>query len=108
MAQQRRHQERAERTRALVIDTAAKAFAEHGFDGVSFNDLVKDSGLSKGVSYFYFSSKEELALAAFRAKQEELISRLVAEQPPAGASERVRFVMRRRAQLSRRTLRWDA
>jgi AcrR family transcriptional regulator len=99
MAEHRRRQERAERTRAHIIDTAATGFAEHGFDGVSFNDLVKASGLSKGAFYFHFSSKDDLASAAFRAKQEDLLSRLVSEPQPTKASERVLFLFRRRAQL---------
>jgi AcrR family transcriptional regulator len=99
VAERRRRQERAERTRAHIIDTAATGFAEHGFDGVSFNDLVKASGLSKGAFYFHFSSKDDLALAAFRAKQEDLLSRLVSEAQPSKASERVLFLLRRRAQL---------
>ncbi|HEV2368499.1 MAG TPA: TetR/AcrR family transcriptional regulator [Acidimicrobiales bacterium] len=101
MTQPRRRQERAERTRAQIIDTAAAAFAEHGFDGVSFNGLVTESGLSKGAFYFHFSSKEDLAVATFRAKQEEMISRLFSESPPANWTERVAFLLRRRAQLIR-------
>lgn len=57
----RSRQERAERTRSLIIDTAARAFAESGFDGVSLNDLVLASGMSKGAFYFHFSNKEEVA-----------------------------------------------
>ena len=101
MVPPRPRQERAERTRAQIIDTAAAAFAEHGFDSVSFNDLVKESGLSKGAFYFHFASKDDLAVATFRAKQEEMLSRLFAESLPADSTERVMFLMRRRAQLIR-------
>lgn len=76
-------QARAERTRAQIIDTAAAAFAESGYDAVSLNTLVRMSGVSKGAFYFHFASKQELALAAFLAKQRELFERLVpVEQPP--------------------------
>ena len=93
-------QGRAERTRSLIIDTAARAFAEGGFDGVSLNDLILASGMSKGAFYFHFSSKEEVALAAFRAKQQELIARLLADaEPGASASDELRGALRRRARL---------
>lgn len=93
-------QQRAERTRSLIIDTAARAFAESGFDGVSLNDLILASGMSKGAFYFHFSSKEEVALAAFRAKQQELIARLLADaEPGASASDELRSALRRRARL---------
>ena len=93
-------QRRAERTRQLIIDAAARAFAERGFDGVSLNDLILASGMSKGAFYFHFSSKEEVALAAFRAKQHELIAQLRADaEPHASTSEELRSALRRRARL---------
>jgi TetR/AcrR family transcriptional repressor of nem operon len=96
----RSRQERAERTRSLIIDTAARAFAEGGFDGVSLNDLILASGMSKGAFYFHFSNKDEIALAAFRAKQQELIARLLADaEPSASAIDELSSVLRRRARL---------
>jgi AcrR family transcriptional regulator len=93
-------QERAEQTRSLIIDTAARAFAEGGFDGVSLNDLILATGMSKGAFYFHFSSKEDVALAAFRSKQQELIARLRTDAAPgASASDELRSVLRRRARL---------
>lgn len=101
MGESRPRQERSERTRAHIVETAAAAFAEHGFDGVSLNDLVAASGLSKGAFYFHFSSKEEIALAAFRAKQQEMLSRLAAHPAPTKAIDRLAFRLRKRAQLLR-------
>jgi len=94
-------QPRAEATRAHIVATAALAFAERGYEGVSLNDLVAASALSKGAFYFHFASKEDLALAAFRAKQEELVSRLLANELPESASEQVEALLRRRARLIR-------
>jgi AcrR family transcriptional regulator len=96
----RSRQERAERTRSRIIDTAARAFSEGGFDGVSLNDLILASGMSKGAFYFHFSNKEEVALAAFRAKQQELIARLqVGGEPGTSPSDELRSALRRRARL---------
>jgi len=97
----RSRQPRADRTRAHIIETAARAFAEHGYEGVSLNELVRTSQVSKGAFYFHFPSKEELALACFRAKQEELLARLLAEEAPPKLAERLAFLMRRRAGLVR-------
>ena len=101
MVAPRPRQERSERTRAHIVETAAAAFAEHGFDGVSLNDLVAASGLSKGAFYFHFSSKEEIALAAFRAKQQEMLTLLAAQPAPTKAADRLAFGFRKRAQLVR-------
>lgn len=63
--------DRGETTRRHILDAAAHAFAEHGYNGVSLNDIVRDSGLTKGAFYFHFPSKEALALEVFGTKQEE-------------------------------------
>lgn len=56
-------QERAERTRAAIIDAAAAMFDEYGFNGASLSDILTQAGVTKGALYFHFSSKEELAHA---------------------------------------------
>lgn len=56
-------QERAERTRATIIDAAAAMFDEYGFNGASLSDILTEAGVTKGALYFHFSSKEELAHA---------------------------------------------
>lgn len=63
--------DRGETTRRHILGVAAHAFAEHGYNGVSLNDIVRDTGLTKGAFYFHFPSKEALALEVFGTKQEE-------------------------------------
>lgn len=101
MAAPRRLQDRAELTRKRIIDAAASAFAADGYDRVTLNSLIEASGVSKGAFYFHFSSKEELALAAFLAKQDELLERLEpADQPPdLPAWEQLAGMLRRRNRL---------
>ena len=65
--------DRGEATRRHILDVAGRAFAEHGYRGISLNDIVRDSGLTKGAFYFHFPSKEALALAVFRDKQEDWV-----------------------------------
>jgi TetR/AcrR family transcriptional repressor of nem operon len=57
--------------REQIIAAAANRFREHGFDGISVADLMKEVGLTHGGFYGHFSSKEELvALAASRAMRD--------------------------------------
>jgi AcrR family transcriptional regulator len=70
--------DRAEGTRRQILDAAANAFASHGYHGVSLNDIVRESGLTKGAFYFHFPSKEALALEVFRTKQEQWVSATMA------------------------------
>lgn len=84
----------------MIIETAARAFAEHGFEAVSLNELVAATGMSKGAFYFHFSTKEEVALAAFRSKQIELIERLAVEvDANADVVDQLTAILRRRAEL---------
>lgn len=56
---------KGEATRERIIETAAQVFNVHGFHGGSMAELMAQTGLKKGGIYNHFSSKEELALAAF-------------------------------------------
>jgi AcrR family transcriptional regulator len=57
-------------TRAFLLRTAARVFAERGYSGAALTDLIAASGLTKGAFYFYFQSKAALALAVLRDQQE--------------------------------------
>jgi AcrR family transcriptional regulator len=56
---------RGERTRRVIVERAAALFNTRGYFGSSMNELVRETGLEKGGIYNHFSSKEELACAAF-------------------------------------------
>lgn len=56
---------KGERTRQHIIEAAAPLFNQRGFSGASMADLMEATGLEKGGIYRHFSSKDELALAAF-------------------------------------------
>jgi AcrR family transcriptional regulator len=63
--------DRGGETRRRILDVAAQAFADRGYTGTSVNDVLKASGVTKGGFYFHFPSKEVLALATLRYKQEQ-------------------------------------
>lgn len=56
--------DKAERTKQYIVETAADIFNRKGYDGTSFSDIIKGTGLSKGAIYGHFANKDELALAA--------------------------------------------
>ncbi|MGH2688231.1 MAG: TetR family transcriptional regulator [Actinomycetota bacterium] len=70
--------DRAETTRRHILDVAARAFARGGYAGASLNDLIRESGVTKGGFYFHFPSKEALALAVLRSKQEQWAEQVMA------------------------------
>jgi AcrR family transcriptional regulator len=53
-----------ERRREEILDAAARVFAEHGYPGTEMQFVADAGQIGKGTIYRYFSSKEELFLAA--------------------------------------------
>ena len=49
-------------THQKIMQVAQQLFATKGYNGTSMNDIVKESGVSKGAIYNHFESKEKLFL----------------------------------------------
>ncbi|PLX21155.1 MAG: hypothetical protein C0599_08290 [Salinivirgaceae bacterium] len=43
-----------------IVDAAITLFGENGFHNTSISQIAKNAGVSKGLMYNYFESKEEL------------------------------------------------
>jgi TetR/AcrR family transcriptional regulator, cholesterol catabolism regulator len=61
--------------RREVIDTAAKLFAERGYDGTSISELTAATGLAAGGLYHYFEGKDDLLIAICDELLEPLLER---------------------------------
>lgn len=62
-------------TKGKIVSTAWKLFYEQGYDDTTVDDIIRESGTSKGSFYHYFDSKDALlgSLAyLFDEKYEEL------------------------------------
>jgi AcrR family transcriptional regulator len=46
--------------RHLILETALELFAEKGFHATSMNQIAKKAGISKGLAYNYFESKQKI------------------------------------------------
>jgi AcrR family transcriptional regulator len=53
----------AEERRLQILDAALTVFAEKGYRGTSIKDIAAAAGMSQGLMYHYFKSKEELLRA---------------------------------------------
>jgi len=47
-------------TREDILEAALKAFARHGYDGMSMRELTRTMGVSHGLLHHYFDSKYDL------------------------------------------------
>ncbi len=53
----------SEERRAQIIESAIKVFARQGFSNARMDDVAAESGLSKGLLYWYFKSKDAIVVA---------------------------------------------
>jgi AcrR family transcriptional regulator len=87
--------EKGEETRQRILNAAIIAFSEGGFDGTSLNELIRETGLTKGGFYFHFASKDALASAVFveakRRNEQDLLEDIGSDIP---AIERLAGVIR--------------
>jgi AcrR family transcriptional regulator len=56
-------QERAARTRRLILEAGAEEFAEHGYVAATCVGIAARAGVTRGAFYFHFTSKREVANA---------------------------------------------
>lgn len=56
--------ERADQTRARILDAALQEFSAHGLAGARTEQIAAAAGVNKALLYYYFESKENLYVAA--------------------------------------------
>lgn len=66
----------AAKRRSQLLDVAGRLFAEHGFFGLSMEQLAEAAGVSKPLLYQHFPSKRVLYLALVHDAIEELESQV--------------------------------
>lgn len=54
---------KAQRTRSRILDAAINVFAQKGYYDAKVDDIVDESGTSKGSVYFHFPNKERIFLS---------------------------------------------
>ena len=69
----RQFEEIREGKRRQILDAAIECFATTGYHAVSISDLAKHGGISKGLMYNYFSSKDELLKQIFKEIMGEMM-----------------------------------
>lgn len=82
----------ASERRALILESALRTFATHGYDGAAMDDIAAAAGISKAVVYDHFASKRELYTHLLEAIGDDL-ERAVEQAlalAEAGGEERVR------------------
>src|SRR5437667_88503 len=72
------------RTRQLIADTAARLFAERGYERVAVSDVAREAEVAEQTLYNYFPTKEQLVTDRDEQIQDRLCS-LIRARPPGVA-----------------------
>ncbi|MGK9146381.1 TetR/AcrR family transcriptional regulator [Plantibacter flavus] len=78
MPERRPQQQRGHERRQTVVEGAARMFDRVGYGQASLSDIAREAGTTQGSLYFYFPSKEELALAVINEQSTRSIAALTA------------------------------
>jgi len=79
--------------RRLILDAAVRVFARRGFHTSRVGDIAEEAGVSHGLLYHYFSSKDELLETIFRETWDEVLTAIAAvEASGEPAREQLRQV----------------
>lgn len=70
---------RAGRRKIAVLEAACRVIAERGADATRFADVAAESGVPVSTLQYYFGSREDLLVAAFRHASSAEIAELEAE-----------------------------
>jgi AcrR family transcriptional regulator len=72
--------QKAEKRRGQILDAALTVFANKGFAGASMRDIAREVGVTEGLLYHYFPSKDELLTSCFEERGwTAQLGRIVAE-----------------------------
>jgi AcrR family transcriptional regulator len=71
-----RHAARSSETRAKLIASARRLFAERGFVAVGIEEIVRGANLTRGALYHHFRDKEDLFLAVYEQVESDLTTQI--------------------------------
>jgi AcrR family transcriptional regulator len=77
--------------RQEIFQAALSCFARTGYHQTTMDDIVAESGLSKGTLYWYFDGKKDLFLALFQEVMGDLGEswQAIADNPDTSATEKL-------------------
>lgn len=88
---ERRRRQDGERSRAAILEAAARLSTVEGLDGLSIGRLAEYVGMSKSGLFAHFGSKEELQLATIETANgifvEDVVAPALAQESPLGRLE---------------------
>jgi AcrR family transcriptional regulator len=78
------------RTRQLIADTAARLFAERGYEHVAVTDVAREAEVAEQTVYNYFPTKEQLVTDREEQVQDRLCELIRSRAPAATPAAAIR------------------
>ena len=88
-------QEIREEKRTLIMDTALEHFAREGYHAATITHLATHAGISKGLMYNYFESKEALLRAIIQRSVSEVMNYFDTDRDGFLSEEEFEFFVRK-------------
>lgn len=88
-----------EESKTKIIAVALQLFSKKGFDNTSISDIAKEAGISKGLTYNYFNSKDELLEATLLFILSNVVEVLEKGQHISDPFKRLEFFIRTNFEL---------
>lgn len=88
-----------EERKTLIMDTALEIFANEGYHNTTINQIAKQAGISKGLMYNYFDSKEDLLKAIILRSVMEIYNFFDINRDGFLSEEEFEFFIRRIAKI---------
>ncbi len=80
---------KASATRQQILDAALRVIAEKGYSAATVDEIVKEAGVSKGLAYYHFKSKADMASSILECGVDSLIDsfdEVVSRKEDSGAT----------------------
>ena len=91
--------------RDRLYATAMQLIAARGYEATTLRDIAKEAGVSVGLLYRYFPSKQAVVIALYDELSSEY-ARQAAEMPPGRWRDRFIFALERPASMCSSRIRW--
>lgn len=91
-------------SRARIVEHALRLFAEHGYERTSVKMIADAAGISQGLLYNYFESKDALLRAIFEASMDDVRDSFAAAEEEPDPRRRVERLVRESFRVLRRNL----
>jgi AcrR family transcriptional regulator len=90
----------------LIMETALELFAENGFHATSMSQIAKKAGISKGLAYNYFQSKNEILEEILETSYNEIYKNIDINHDGILTDEEFYFFIKKTFQLINRNRRF--